>query len=85
MSSTNSYLWGFERWIPGKALLYWTGIIMPLYGGGRHPTRTLGAPLEEVFRSKAVPRWRDKYCIIAGGWYLDTLRVLLRDGLGAQN
>ncbi len=63
----------------------WHGITAARYEGQQLPSMTLGRLLEEVFAEKGLANWREQYCMINAGYFLESLRRLLREGMGAHN
>jgi len=68
------------HWYEGLALFNFVGMA---YGRAERPNAVFHAFLDEMLGGNA---WRSKYCtIIAGGFFLDTLRMLLKETCGAYN
>ena len=66
-------------WYAGLVTLNFRGITDPQYQGTKLD-ENFGQLLTRVFD----PNWRQKYATVAGGWYTESLRTVLR-GLDAYN
>jgi len=71
-------------WYPGMALLNFAGIRQSAYQG-HSLGKNLGELLQEVLPAKGMPQWRQRYCIIHHGYYLESLRKLLREAFHVYN
>jgi hypothetical protein len=67
-------------WFQGMAFMNLYGITDRRHQGRRLPEK-LGALIDGVL----MPAWRAEYCIIRQGYFLQSLRRLLREGMSAHN
>ena len=70
-------------WYAGLALLNFSGILNNQYQG-HLLSYQLGQLFDDVFASK-MPNWRMQFCIMTEGYFCDSLRHLLRQGMNVSN
>ena len=71
-------------WYPGLALLDFLGISRSV-NAARGMQNRLGDMLNDHFGSKGMHNWRDKYCHCTRGYFMESLRYLLRKEFSAYN
>ena len=71
-------------WYPGVALLNFVAISQSRRAERGIP-HTLKDMLEDHFKRKCMPHWRAIYCCMQHGYFLETLRRMLRQEFDAHN